>query len=1586
MNRKRWRRLGIALAILTVALIVIAVVMPRLLDLNRYHGVIVSTIQKAVGGTVSLGRISWGFSPGIWLEVDDVSLADASAFPGDLSASRVYVSVSIPPLLHKQIVLNRVLLESPDVRLRLGPSRQDGSPGPSSVSEGAKGQAAGNTLQGPVPCSATGTGESCPSAPAATSSGDAGPIRVEIRQLTIEKGHVTVEDGLTLPGQRMVRAFSDVDITATQEIPGGGIVFDVALRDEAPAGLGALRAQGNFHGLTDSLTINHPQLNAKATLSSLHVETITPYLRGSPLGKGLSGSASLTVQYDGDLRSHHRAEGSIDISRLAYTDPPLWPSALASADAAITYRVSLTPDELTVEHLVLKLGPLSVRASGRVSGLGDQPILKDAECSADLPLPELARFIPWKVVGNATATLQPLFENGGRIVIDRAVVPDIALAGPPTPAENVLRKIELTAHLLGMAIHPVPSIPTFRNIRGTVQMVNGIILVQGLRAQAASVELPDISAKLTNVFRFPRIEATIKGPLTLTQTPDAEMAALLRQIAVEEASGAAELDLAVTVDTAQPENFQLQGHVGLRDVKAKAGFSPARLEGLTADLAITPDVTQIAALASTVMVPAVASAPVGRFRVQLQGRVDGWRRQPVITLQHLNTDPVPLPAVASLLPWEKLGESARPVKALLLAGGTARVEELTLPPIKLSAPPTNAAQLVSRAKAAVSVADLAVQPIPDLPRFEGITGHLSLTNGTLTAADVRGRMGPLSVGSPGVSATITRLLDTPRVQGTLKGQLTLAEPPGDQALALFRRLGVEEASGTAVVDLAVTVDTSQPENFQVQGRVGLREVKGKTGFSPARLEGLTADLAITPAVAQIARLSTTVVVPATASAPDGRFTVQLQGRVDGWRERPAITLQHFRTSPISLPVYAELMPWAKLGGSARHVKELLLPSGTVAIEALTLPPISLSPLPNPAQLIPSVKATVSVTDLAVQPSPDLPRFEGITGHLSLTNGTLTATDVQGRVGPLSLPPLNIRVTNIGEHPKVAMQAKGPLHVAATNDADVELLLRRYGLRSLTGQAMIDMHAEYDRHTPDDWEVHGTLVLGGVRVESYPEAVVLDGLRGRVTVNRAKTMDIFAENVTAQVNQAPVRLSGKFLGVGTPGLVVSAKAYAKQLNLAHIGEFFPALKQAGLAGALDMDLSVFLPYADARKSRLNGTLAAHEVGLRLPASDVSVKNGDGEFTCSGNTVVIRRLQLRLNDQVLEVSGRISNPLGPDVELVVTSPDLDLDRLLPPRSADTQGDGSSHNSSTPIEAKTGKSELPAMARKLTGQLQVQAKHGRYRGLTFQDLKLDAAYGHGLLSEWDLAFGFSGGQISATGSADLRDPERAAFVVRPQITSLNLGAVAPVLGIEAMPVTGPLSLTGQLRGRTGSTKDLLASLEGTLDARMGPGTFSRIGRFGATTAKILSFASVRGLLSGSLLRDLTGKGIAYRTITVQTSFDKGSMSVGSLSFRSDAMNVEAQGTVDMIEERLALQVALSPLGTAGRVLGFLPIVGRPVEAMTSIHLEANGSLDDPDVRLAMGRGIGSAITQETERTGSMLRGITDYLQRGTGNLFGR
>jgi len=249
MTTRAWKKLGIIFCILALVLIIIGIVTPMLLDLNRYHGFIVSEMEKAVGGKVKLGRISWGITHRIWLEVDGFSINDASAFPGDVKLTSIYASVSIPQLLTKKVVLKNLRLESSEVKFRLQPAAKDTGP------------PAGGTKFTGVQL----------------------PVEIEIQQLAVAIKQLELDDALSLPGHTLVHVFSDVDLAATNIAPAKVMTFNLALRDKIPSGLGALKAQGTFSGLTKTLSLETPDLKLKAVLKNLHVDAIKPYLKNSPL-------------------------------------------------------------------------------------------------------------------------------------------------------------------------------------------------------------------------------------------------------------------------------------------------------------------------------------------------------------------------------------------------------------------------------------------------------------------------------------------------------------------------------------------------------------------------------------------------------------------------------------------------------------------------------------------------------------------------------------------------------------------------------------------------------------------------------------------------------------------------------------------------------------------------------------------------------------------------------------------------------------------------------------------------------------------------------------------------------------------------------------------------------------------------------------------------------------------------------------------------------------------------------------------------------------------------------------------------------
>jgi len=275
---------------------------------------------------------------------------------------------------------------------------------------------------------------------------------------------------------------------------------------------------------------------------------------------------------------------------------------------------------------------------------------------------------------------------------------------------------------------------------------------------------------------------------------------------------------------------------------------------------------------------------------------------------------------------------------------------------------------------------------------------------------------------------------------------------------------------------------------------------------------------------------------------------------------------------------------------------------------------------------------------------------------------------------------------------------------------------KHGLKNLTGLAEIDVSVDYDQRKPKNWTANGLLVLKDVRAEAHPATVVMDNLYGEIKFNRKKTMNITAKDITARINQAPVRLSGDFFGIGTPEMLLSAKAYAKQLDLAHLSELLPGLRHLKLGGILDMDLDVNVPYSTPAKSRLNGTVTARNAGFQVASSNLTIDKGNTEIELNGNTVNIKNMVMQINNQQVTLSGHISNPVRPKAKLLIRSSDLNLDRLLPQDKAGTPSskpskDKEGQMEKKPVpEEKTGETELLPLARKLTADLQVKADRGQ------------------------------------------------------------------------------------------------------------------------------------------------------------------------------------------------------------------------------------------------------------------------------------
>ena len=120
----------------------------------------------------------------------------------------------------------------------------------------------------------------------------------------------------------------------------------------------------------------------------------------------------------------------------------------------------------------------------------------------------------------------------------------------------------------------------------------------------------------------------------------------------------------------------------------------------------------------------------------------------------------------------------------------------------------------------------------------------------------------------------------------------------------------------------------------------------------------------------------------------------------------------------------------------------------------------------------------------------------------------------------------------------------------------------------------------------------------------------------------------------------------------------------------------------------------------------------------------------------------------------------------------------------------------------------------------------------------------------------------------------------------------------------------------------------------------------------------------------------------LNAQTSFTKGTLNIDSIHLGSDAMNVESQGTIDLVNQRIKTTAHLEPLATVGRALEFIPIVGKAAGDLIKIRTDVDGPLDDPRIRTSQIKQVGTAVKSVGEGAGDFVKGIG----KGIEKLFGK
>jgi AsmA protein len=358
------RTLRIVLIIVAV-LVVLVLVAPFLIPVNEFRPTIEQKASAALGRKVDVGNLSLSLFSGS-LAADNLSIADDPKFSNSpfLTAKSVKVGVELLPLiLHKDLNITRIVIDSPEVTLLRNPG------GIWNYSSFGASAAKSQGAQAPPP----------PQQAQKPSSSSAGEFSVE--KLELRNGRVVI--GSTSSQKRST--YDKVNLTASNVSL--TTKFPVTLTANLPGG-GDLKLDGTVGPLDQENTALTP-VEAKLIVNNLNLAT-TGLLDPSVGLGGLLDLNATIVSQNGEAR----VSGSAKLSKALLVAG----GSPAAVPVVVDFKTKydLRKNRGILEPSTLKIGNAVAHLSGTydVPGESDAVIVHVKVEGQNMPAKDLEAFLP----------------------------------------------------------------------------------------------------------------------------------------------------------------------------------------------------------------------------------------------------------------------------------------------------------------------------------------------------------------------------------------------------------------------------------------------------------------------------------------------------------------------------------------------------------------------------------------------------------------------------------------------------------------------------------------------------------------------------------------------------------------------------------------------------------------------------------------------------------------------------------------------------------------------------------------------------------------------------------------------------------------------------------------------------------------------------------------------------------------------------------------------------------------------------------------------------------------------------------------
>jgi AsmA protein len=469
---------GIVLGGLAGLALLGALVLPYVVNLERYRSLLTSRASRALGREVSLGALRISLWTGIGAEAQGIRIAAAPGFGPEpfLTADALRVRLQFLPLLRGQVKLTTAVLDAPHIRLVRNPDRR---------------WSIADLFKPPPPHAAAPRPAAEPEPPRPPRPPLLGGLL--LAEVVVRNGEMVLVD--QAGSEPLALSLADVDIRLTQS----SLADPVRVKADGRLGNdgGRIQATGRITPEADG-----PNLDLILALREVAAGPLRALLLGPNSAIRLNGRVSGDATISGPVARAALA-GQVDLRPLAVQLGGL--QKPAGEDGRLAFQAQRADPGVNISRLDLVLKDLRLQASLRIPNLKAPQVVFEATS----PLVDLDRLLaPRKP---RTAWLGP----------SEALAAPPPGAQPPAPAAPVQGRLRVADfRYAGLS---------WRGLDGEIRYRDGVLeipsaqasFMQGRMAVSGEMDFRPrqprvrLATRLTGVATEPLVKALANGPWTL---------------------------------------------------------------------------------------------------------------------------------------------------------------------------------------------------------------------------------------------------------------------------------------------------------------------------------------------------------------------------------------------------------------------------------------------------------------------------------------------------------------------------------------------------------------------------------------------------------------------------------------------------------------------------------------------------------------------------------------------------------------------------------------------------------------------------------------------------------------------------------------------------------------------------------------------------------------------------------------------------------------------------------------------------------------------------------------------------------------